>query len=182
MILGGAGGSTGTLEYTGGGTGSSNKTFTLATGGTGAFRVATGGTQLTLSGVIRRRGFVRAKTGTGTLILSGANSYTGTTTISEGTLSAVKIVSTGASSSIGNAATAVVLGGATTAGTLRYTGAAVTYTRGFTVNAGGGGITNAGTRPANHRHRRDRHCRQPHFCHQCERDHRGQRHLRQRRT
>ena len=38
-----------------------------------------------------------------------------------------------------------MLGGATTAGTLRYTGAAVTYTRGFTVNAGGGGITNFGS-------------------------------------
>ena len=88
VILGGAGGSTGTLEYTGGNI-SRNKTFTLATGGTGAFRVATGGTQLTLSGVIDGAGSL-AKTGTGTLILSGANSYTGTTTISEGTLSAVE--------------------------------------------------------------------------------------------
>jgi autotransporter-associated beta strand protein len=143
VILGGAGGSTGTLEYTGGNI-SKNKTFTLATAGTGAFQVTTGGTQLTLSGVIDGAGSL-AKTGTGTLILSGANSYTGTTTISEGTLSAVKIAAISASSSIGNAATAVVLGGGTTAGTLRYTGAAVTYTRGFTVNAGGGGITNAGT-------------------------------------
>ena len=71
--------------------------------------------------------------------------YTGTTTISEGTLSAGSIVVSGSASNLGNASSAVVLGGASTTGTLSYTGAAATYVRGFTVNAGGGGLTNAGT-------------------------------------
>jgi fibronectin-binding autotransporter adhesin len=80
------------------------------------------------------------KTGTGTLTLSGNNTYTGTTTISNGTVQASNIVVSGDASNLGNAASAVVLGDATNEGILHYTGADATYTRGFTVNAGGGGI------------------------------------------
>src|SRR5262249_26216110 len=66
--------------------------------------------------------------------------YSGTTTISQGTLSAASIVVSGGSSNIGNSATVVVLGDASNKGTLSYTGTSNNYTRGFTVNAGGGEI------------------------------------------
>ncbi len=48
--------------------------------------VNVGGTQLTLSGVVSGAGFGIDKQGAGTLVLSGANTYTGATNISAGTL------------------------------------------------------------------------------------------------
>jgi autotransporter-associated beta strand protein len=83
VILGGSG-STGTLEYTGGDA-SSTKKFTMATGGTGVFQVDTAASTLTLGGVIDGSGAL-TKTGTGTLLLSGANTYSGDTTVAAGTL------------------------------------------------------------------------------------------------
>ena len=78
--------------------------------------------------------------------ISGLNTYSGTTTIGQGTVVASKIVVSGGSSNLGNATSAVVLGDATYQGILSYTDSAATYTRGFTVNAGGGeiDITTAG--------------------------------------
>ena len=85
--------------------------------------------------------------GAGTQILSGANTYTGTTTIASGTLSAGNIVVSNNNSNLGNISSAVILGTATTKGTLSYTGGAATYSRGFTVNLGGGefDVTNSST-------------------------------------
>ncbi|MBM3996179.1 MAG: hypothetical protein FJ303_18810, partial [Planctomycetes bacterium] len=87
------------------------------------------------------------KTNAGTLTLTGANSYTGTTTVSNGILSVASIVVVAGVSNIGNATSPVVLGDAVNAGALSYTGASATYTRGFTVNVGGGeiGISAAAT-------------------------------------
>lgn len=102
------------------------------------FNVA-GASVLDVSSVIAGSGGI-TKTGSGTLILSGANVYTGGTTIREGAVSADTLDASGGSSSLGNAASAVVLGGATSTGTLSYTGNTATYTRGFIVNAGGGEI------------------------------------------
>ena len=83
VVLGGSG-TTGQLLYTGA-TASSTKSFSLASGGAGNINVGTAATALTLSGAITNTGsFI--KSGVGTLILSGANTYTGTTTISAGTL------------------------------------------------------------------------------------------------
>jgi autotransporter-associated beta strand protein len=76
--------------------------------------------------------------GPGVLTLSGNNTYTGVTTISAGTVSASSIVVASSASNLGNATSAVVLGDASNQGTLSYTGNSATYTRGFTVNAGGG--------------------------------------------
>ena len=84
VILGATGGSTGELLYTGGTT-NSTKTFSMAAGGSGAFNVSNSATALTLSGVITNTGTL-VKRGAGTLILSGANTYSGGTTINEGTL------------------------------------------------------------------------------------------------
>ena len=93
----------------------------------------------TYSGILSGSGSL-TKIGTGSLTLSGTNTFTGTTTISEGTVSASNIVVSGGGSNLGNAASAVVLGDATHQGVLSYTGNTATYTRGFTVNAGGGEI------------------------------------------
>lgn len=75
------------------------------------------------------------KTGSGTMTLSGANAYTGTTTISAGTLSI------SADNNLGASAAAVSLNG----GTLRTTNtSAVTNTHIFTIGASGGTLNIAG--------------------------------------
>lgn len=96
VILGAAGSQTGTLEYTGA-TASSTKKFTMATSGTGSFQIDSAGTNLTLSGVIDGSGGL-LKTGLGTLILTGINTYSGGSTISGGTLVVNSDSSLGASS------------------------------------------------------------------------------------
>jgi fibronectin-binding autotransporter adhesin len=82
-------------------------------------------------------------TGAGSVTLSGNNGYIGNTAVTSGTLNAANIVVAGGTSNIGNALTAVTLGGAATKGILNYTGNAATYTRGFLVNAGGGEVDSA---------------------------------------
>ncbi|UIJ44831.1 autotransporter-associated beta strand repeat-containing protein [Sphingomonas cannabina] len=75
----------GELEYTGG-TASTNRGFTLGTGG-GAIDVAQGSTTLTVSGVAAGTGTL-SKSGAGTLILSGVNTYSGGTIVNAGILRA----------------------------------------------------------------------------------------------
>ena len=148
LILSGAdtytGGTTingGTLQIGNGSTtGSLNPVGSIADNGVLAFNrtnVLTQGTDLT--NVISGSGAV-IQAGTGTTILAAGNTYTGTTTIAQGTLSAANVVVSGSASSLGNASSAVVLGAATHTGTLSYTGNSATYVRGFTVQPGGGEI------------------------------------------
>jgi len=87
VILGKDGGGIGTLQFTGtSATYSSTKPFTLATGGTGAFDITNATTTLTLSGAISGAGGL-AKSGAGTLeFATTAKTYTGDTTVSDGTL------------------------------------------------------------------------------------------------
>jgi len=87
------------------------------------------------------------KLGAGILTLNQANTYTGTTTIAEGTLKASSIVVTSGASNLGNATSAVILGSPSPVigafpnpGTLTYTGSTATYTRGFDIQGSGSGI------------------------------------------
>ncbi|MEI7956742.1 MAG: autotransporter-associated beta strand repeat-containing protein, partial [Verrucomicrobiota bacterium] len=80
------------------------------------------------------------KTGAGVLTLSGSSTYTGTTSITNGTLSVSSLVAGG---NLGSAATAVVLGDATNKGILSYNGNGDTFSRGFTLGAGGGEVDSA---------------------------------------
>jgi fibronectin-binding autotransporter adhesin len=86
------------------------------------------------------------KNGNTTQILSGLSTYTGSTFVVAGTLAANTILDGGTPSSIGasaSGATALFLSG----GTLRYTGAAASSNRLFTVRATGGTLESAGTGP-----------------------------------
>jgi fibronectin-binding autotransporter adhesin len=130
-------GNAGRVRYTGS-TASSDKPFTMAAGGSGSFEVSTAGQTLTLSGVIGGAGGLQmAGPGTGILKLTGANTYTGVTTISGGTLEVDNLQNAGVASSLGAyampGASGIVLNG----GTLRYTGPNMTSSidRGITLTA-----------------------------------------------
>ncbi len=87
------------------------------------------------------------KSSSGSLTLSGgANTYTGKTTISGGTLSVGVFANGGSASDIGaasSAATNLVLNG----GTLQYTGTGASIDRLFTLGTSGGTIENANAGP-----------------------------------
>jgi fibronectin-binding autotransporter adhesin len=83
LTLGG-GSSNGTLKTTASTALSANRGVTLGTGG-GTFETATA-TTLTVNGVITGPSGALNKTGAGTLVLTAANTYEGTTNVSAGTL------------------------------------------------------------------------------------------------
>ena len=74
----------GTLEYTGA-TASTNRNFTL-NAGTNVIDITNVATVLTMSGASTATGNGFNKDGAGTLIISGANLHTGTTTVNQGVL------------------------------------------------------------------------------------------------
>ncbi len=139
----------GTLEYTGVGAGTTDRGFTLVNGGPLRTILVDSG-NLSFGGVIvgaDDAGFTKAGAGTLTLA-NAANTYTGVTTISAGTLSVNTLANGGVESGIGkstaDAANLVIQ----TGGTLQYTGATTSTDRGFTLNGTAGGtvdVTNAGT-------------------------------------
>jgi hypothetical protein len=101
----------------------------------GSNTLTIGGANATaISGVISGTGNF-TKAGAGILTLSGANTYTGTTTLNNGTVSASSLVVSSGASNFGNASSAITMGTGSTTANLSYTGAAATFTRGFTITA-----------------------------------------------
>ncbi len=85
-VILGSSGQTGTIENaTPSSNASSTKKFTLASGGSGSIKVTSLTAGLTLSGVIDGSGSL-IKSGDGALVLTGTNTYAGTTTITLGNL------------------------------------------------------------------------------------------------
>ncbi len=108
---------------------------------------------LKLSGVISGAGTTRLSSGsTGTLFLTGNNTYTGFTSIQSSVLDVTAIGNGGDSRNIGassNAAINLVIGGGTTTGTLKYTGAGETTDRLFTIGSAQSAYnTSTGSGPA----------------------------------
>jgi fibronectin-binding autotransporter adhesin len=83
----------------------SNLETTLTSGGTGII-YDTNGNEVTLSGILKGTGGL-AKAGAGTLLLTGANTYAGGTTVNSGTL---RIGNGGASGSVGTGAVLIAAG------------------------------------------------------------------------
>ena len=134
VVLGGSGGKTGAIEYSGGSS-TSTRLFTLATGGTGGFQVDAAATTLTLSGQIDGSGGL-VKTGAGTLTLSSAKTYGGNTTVNAGTL---KLDGAG---SFANSPNIIVGDTAGSAAVLDVSNKTGGFTVGGTQTLGGCGVIN----------------------------------------
>lgn len=113
-----------------------------AAGGTVALLAAAsvGGTgNLALSGVISGA-FALTKTGSGTLTLSGANTFTGALAVQQGTLSVATLNSVSTAGVLGNSSSAVTLGSSGQTATLLYTGATASSSKPFAFASGGTGV------------------------------------------
>ncbi|HWQ25913.1 MAG TPA: autotransporter-associated beta strand repeat-containing protein [Chlorobaculum sp.] len=116
-----------------------NGAIVLSNTGTisGNYNLTLGGTASgsRIDGIIGTGGGTLTKVDIGTWTLTGANTYTGGTTISAGVLSVSTINNGGVAGNLGAAGTAaanLVLGG----GTLQYTGATASTDRAFTLSSG----------------------------------------------
>ncbi len=128
----------GTLQYSGNTT-TTDRLTTLGTSG-GTVQVDTVGQTLTLSNTMSGTGAF-TKTGAGTLSLTGTNSFAGLLTVAEGVLTTATFNGNSTNGPLGNNTTAVTIGGASTQGTLQYTGAAnAAGTKGINIAAGGGKV------------------------------------------
>ena len=116
----------GALQYTGAGAGSTLRSITNI--GIASIDVMSSTGQLTLGGVISG-GNGLLKSGAGTLVLSGANTYAGGTTISNGTLAI------SADNNLGAASGPLTFGGGTLESTNNF---ALNRTRDVTLNSSGG--------------------------------------------
>ncbi len=123
-------GNAGNFTITDGQVGDNNAVLTVNQVGTGT---------LTISGTVSGGTGSLTKTGSGTLQLTGSNSFTGGLTVAAGTLSIPTINNVSTAGPLGSN-TNVTLGIAQSVGTLEYTGASATSTMPFTMGSSGGAI------------------------------------------
>ena len=90
-----------------------------------------------------------AKTATGILTLSGANTFSGQLTVENGTLSIPTINNISANGTLGNSASSVILGSSGNTGRLQYTGGTATSTKTLTLATGGTGAIEVTTGATN---------------------------------
>jgi len=124
--------------------GPANAAILIVTGSAQPFTVGASNGSGAYAGVIGNVLTAFTKLGTGTQVLSGANTYTRVTTISGGILSTPLLANGGAASGIGastGAAANLVLDG----GTLQYTGTGASSDRAFTLTTNGGGLDASGS-------------------------------------
>jgi autotransporter-associated beta strand protein len=122
--------------------GSSTRTFT-------ANHSTANTTDITINAVISGSGGLTLAGG-GQLLLTGTNTYTGTTTINAGTLVVGANAPSGAAGALGNATSAVLLGNTTgSSNAALLTGGAFTVGRAVTLQAGNTGTNTLGGNTAN---------------------------------
>ena len=100
----------------------------------GANRIVTvSANTLTVDGVIGGA-FNLTKAGTGTLTLTGNNTFSGTLTVQAGTLSVPTVNDINVAGTLGQSANAVILGGVAAGGTLQYTGGTAGTSKPFGID------------------------------------------------
>lgn len=137
-----------------GGSGNINA-FNSNSGQTTSWTIGGNNHNATLSGIISANGTGQIlsilKVGTGAETFTALNSYTGTTTIEDGSLIASNNVTASANSPFGNAATSIAVGDATTGSSATAMHPALlingpfTLTRSVAVGSSAGALGNAGT-------------------------------------
>lgn len=119
--------------------GSNADTLTITGNIGGAFELTiTGSGDIDISGIIGTGANDLVMDGTGTLTLTGLNTFTGDVVINSGTVSVDTILNTGVPSALGQGN--LILGSAGADGMLSYTGATTSTDRTITLAGGGTGI------------------------------------------
>jgi fibronectin-binding autotransporter adhesin len=135
-VILGSNGFAGTLQYIGSGAITSlTKKFTIATNGTGVFDMQpTANVSVNLAGAIDGSGAVEVRGTTGTLIFSGANTYSGGTKLVSGTLSLGRNTDDPITNGAIGTGTLTLEGGTLTANATRTVGNAIVTNGSVVIN------------------------------------------------